>query len=74
MLKRIETEGVKEIILALDSDVESDATASYLAEVLAKKAVKVTRLAFGLPAGSALAYSDPVTLSRAIQGRSSLSP
>ena len=74
LLKRIESEGVREVILALNSDVESDATASYLADVLAKRPVQVTRLAFGIPAGSAISFSDPVTLARALQGRSHVGP
>lgn len=74
LLKRIEKEEVREVILALNSDVESDATASYLADVLGKAGVRVTRLAFGLPAGSALAFSDPVTLARALQGRMAIRP
>ncbi|MBU1695396.1 MAG: recombination mediator RecR [Verrucomicrobia bacterium] len=72
LVRRIEKEGVREVILALDTDVESDATASYLAEVLGRQSVKVTRLALGIPAGSAIAYSDPVTLARALQGRAPL--
>ncbi len=61
----------QEVLLALNSDVESEATAAYLRHVLAQKLpqVKITRLALGLPAGSAIAYSDPVTLGRAIRGR-----
>lgn len=69
LVKRIEREGIEEVILALGSDVESDATAAFLAHQLAPKKVRVSRLAFGIPAGSEIAYSDPVTLSRAIQGR-----
>jgi recombination protein RecR len=49
--------------------VESDATASYLHDMLAAEKVKVSRLAFGIPAGSGLAYSDPITLARALDGR-----
>lgn len=62
---------MQEVLLALNSDVESDATASYLRHVLAQKypQLKITRLALGIPAGSAIAFSDPVTLGRAIRGR-----
>jgi len=74
LLRRIEKEGIREVILALNSDMESEATASYLAEVLGKRPVKVTRLAFGIPAGSAIAFSDPITLARALQGRAPLRP
>ena len=61
----------QEVLLALNCDVESEATASYLRHVLSQKLpkVKVSRLALGIPAGSAIAYSDPVTLGRAIRGR-----
>ncbi len=61
----------KEVLLALNSDVESEATASYLRHVISQKLpkVKVSRLALGIPAGSAIAFSDPVTLGRAIRGR-----
>lgn len=66
---RIRKEGIEEVLLALNSDVESDATAAYLQEVLATLKVKVTRLARGIPAGSGLAYTDPQTLLRALQNR-----
>lgn len=64
--------GIKEVILALDADLESDATAGLLAEALAAQHVKVTRLARGIPAGSGLAYSDSGTLASAFQGRQSM--
>ena len=69
LLKRIDEEKVEEVILALNSDVESDATSAFLQHSLATRKVKVSRLAFGIPAGSEIAYSDPVTLSRALQNR-----
>lgn len=69
LLKRIKDEHIEEVILALNSDVESDATASFLHDVLVRQDVKVSRIAAGLPAGSGIAYSDPVTLARAIRGR-----
>lgn len=69
LLDRVGEGQVTEVILALDTDVESDATASFLAELLRKQDVPVTRLAFGLPAGSGIGYSDPVTLARALKGR-----
>ncbi len=60
-----------EVLLALNCDVESEATASYLRHIISQKYPKatVTRLALGIPAGSAIAFSDPVTLGRAIKGR-----
>ena len=64
--------GVNEIILALGTDVEGDATSNYLAQRLGKQGVTVTRLAHGLPAGSGLEYADDLTLSRALEGRREL--
>ena len=69
LLSRIKDEKFKEVILALNTDVEGDATASYLLDLLKAKNVRVSRLAFGLPAGSGIGYSDPVTLARAMEGR-----
>ena len=63
------TYGVQEVILALGTDVEGDATSNYLAQRLAAKGVKVTRIAHGLPAGSGLEYADDLTLSHALEGR-----
>ena len=64
---------VNEIILALGTDVEGDATSNYLAQRLGAKCVKVTRIAHGLPAGSGLEYADDLTLSRALEGRREMS-
>jgi recombination protein RecR len=61
--------GVKEIILALSTDVEGDATGFYLAKRLAGKGAKISRIAYGLPAGSGLEFADEVTLNRALEGR-----
>lgn len=69
LLQRIADEKIEEVIIALGTDVESDATASYLKEVLSTRDVKVSRIAFGLPAGSAIEYSDSATLARALKGR-----
>lgn len=66
---RIQPEGVREIILALGSDVEGDATSHYLAKRLAPMGVRLTRLAQGLPAGAGLEFADELTLSRAMEGR-----
>ena len=62
-------EGFSEVLLALSTDMDGDATAGYVAEVLKGTGAKVTRLAFGLPADSGIAYSDPLTLRRAVAGR-----
>lgn len=69
LLERISSEGFQEAILALSTDMEGDATCSYIQEHLRGTKVKLTRLAFGIPADSGVAYSDPLTLRRAILHR-----
>ena len=66
---RLGPEGVQEVILALGSDVEGDATSGYLAKRLAIPGLRISRLAQGLPAGSGLEFADELTLSRALEGR-----
>ncbi len=66
---RVRAEGFREVLLALSTDMEGDATAGYVAELLKGTGVRVTRLAFGLPADSGIAYSDALTLRRAIVNR-----
>ena len=70
--KRLGTEPIKEVILALGTDVEGDATSYYLAKRLSPKGVKVTRIAHGLPAGSGLEFADELTLTHAMEGRREL--
>ena len=60
---------VREIIIALGTDVEGDATSAYLAKRLARPGLKISRIAYGLPAGSGLEFADELTLSRALEGR-----
>ena len=72
LIDRIKSEAPTEIILALGSDVEGEATASYLADLLRELPVSVTRLAQGLPAGGGLDQADELTLSRALAGRTRL--
>jgi recombination protein RecR len=67
--KRLSTEPIKEIVIALGTDVEGDATSHYLAKRLARPGLKVTRIAHGLPAGSGLEFTDEVTLGHAFAGR-----
>ncbi|MBO5914499.1 MAG: recombination protein RecR [Clostridia bacterium] len=62
-------ESVKEIIIATNPSVEGEATAMYIARLIKPFGVTVTRLAYGLPVGSALEYTDAVTLLKAIEGR-----
>lgn len=69
LLARFETEGVEEVILATNPNVEGEATAIYLAKLLKPLGVRVTRIARGLPVGGDLEYADEVTLSKAFQGR-----
>jgi recombination protein RecR len=72
--RRMGTEPIQEIILALGTDVEGDATSFYLAKRLGGRGVRVSRIAHGIPSGSGLEFADEVTLSRALEGRSELKP
>ncbi|MFM2081960.1 MAG: hypothetical protein RL380_651 [Verrucomicrobiota bacterium] len=67
--KRLAHEPITEVVLALGTDVEGDATSSYLAKRLARTGLKVCRIAHGLPAGTGLEFADELTLSRALEGR-----
>lgn len=73
LLARVESpaagEGVEEVVLATNPNVEGESTALYLARRLKPLGVKVTRLALGLPVGGALEFADEVTLSRSLVGR-----
>lgn len=73
LVARIGTRAINEVILALNPNVEGEATASYVSRVLAQSPVRVTRLASGLPVGGDLDYADEVTLGRAFVGRHELS-
>lgn len=72
LVERIKSENPTEIILALSADVEGEATANYLADVLSEFHTPVTRIAQGLPAGGGLEHADQLTLQRAMAGRRSL--
>ena len=67
--KRLNQEDIKEIIIALGTDVEGDATSFYLAKRLARQGLRITRIAHGLPAGTGLEFADEITLGRALEGR-----
>jgi recombination protein RecR len=70
LLRRVEAAAAEtEVILALGSDVEGEATANYLADLLRGKNCRLTRIAQGLPAGGGLEHADELTLLRAMQGR-----
>jgi recombination protein RecR len=71
LLKRVADSEILEVIIATNPGMEGDATAMYIQSQLGNQ-VKVTRLARGLPMGGDLEYVDPVTLLRALQGRTSL--
>jgi len=73
LLRRIRTE-TKEVIIATNPNVEGEATALYIARLLAPLGPRITRIARGLPVGSDLEYADSVTLSRALEGRQDITP
>lgn len=72
LLKRIQKDKVRELILATSASVEGESTALYIAKRLEDTNLKITRLARGLPMGLDLEYADQMTLSRALEGRQSL--
>ena len=69
LLARVNDEGVQEVILATNPNIEGEATAMYLARLLKPLGLRVTRIASGLPVGGDLEYADEVTLGRALEGR-----
>jgi len=69
LLDRVERDGVTEVILATNPNLEGNATAMYVAAMLKPAGIRVTRLASGLPVGGDLEYADEVTLSQALEGR-----
>ena len=73
LAERVRKGGITEVILATNPNLEGEATAMYIAQVLHGSGAQVTRLARGLPVGGDLEYTDEVTLSRAIEGRRAVS-
>ena len=69
LLARLEPEGVREVILCTNPNLEGEATALYLAKLLGPLGLTVTRIASGLPVGGDLEYADELTLGRALEGR-----
>jgi len=69
LLTRVDAEGIKEIILCTNPNLEGEATAMYLARLLKPLGLTVTRIASGLPVGGDLEYADELTLGRALEGR-----
>lgn len=70
--KRVSGDEVSEIIIALGTDVEGDATSHYLAKRLGRSGLRITRIAHGLPAGAGLDFADELTLAHALEGRREL--
>ena len=66
---RLQQESVSEIIIATNSDVEGEATATYLAQLLKPLGITVSRIAHGLPMGGDLEYADEITLSKSLENR-----
>lgn len=69
LVERIKKDQVEEVIIATNPTTEGEVTAMYLAHILEKENVAVTRLAYGLPMGGHLEYADALTLSKALEGR-----
>ena len=72
LLARIEPEGIEEIILCTNPNIEGEATAMYLGRLIKPLGLRVTRIASGLPVGGDLEYADELTLGRALEGRREL--
>lgn len=69
LMDRVDAEQIVEVILATNPNMEGEATAMYIGELLKPKNVKITRLASGLPVGGDIEYADEITLGRAFEGR-----
>ena len=69
LLERVDAEGIVEVILCTNPNIEGEATAMYLARLIKPLGLKVTRIASGLPVGGDLEYADELTLGRALEGR-----
>ena len=72
LLMRVGEGNIREIIMATNPDTEGEATAMYIARLLRPMEIKVTRLAYGISMGSQLEYTDEITLSRALEGRTNM--
>lgn len=69
LVERVDADGVREVVLALDASVEGETTALYVQRLLGDRGLRLTRLATGIPVGGALAYTDEATLHRAFAHR-----
>lgn len=74
LLARVDAGGITEVILATNPNRQGEATAAFLADLLADRSVEVTRIAHGVPVGSDLEYADSVTLKLSLQGRQKVKP
>lgn len=72
LVRRIDEDQVSEVVLATNASVEGESTALYIQQQIGERPVKISRLARGLPIGVDLEYADQITLSRALEGRTSL--
>ncbi|MCX5775951.1 MAG: recombination mediator RecR [Firmicutes bacterium] len=72
LIKRITEEDIKEVILATNPTIEGETTALFIAKMLSKYTVKITRLAYGMPMGGHLDYTDSMTLNKALEGRTKI--
>lgn len=72
LASRVQSGGVREIILATNPNTKGEMTAQYVTEVLRPAGVTITRIAYGLPIGSDIEFADEVTLAKALEGRRSL--
>ncbi len=72
LMSRLQNDGVTEVILATNTNLEGEQTALYLSQMITPLGIKVTRLARGLPFGTELEYADDITLTRAFEGRREL--
>jgi recombination protein RecR len=69
LLKRVETEKIREVVISTDPTLAGETTATYLAEKIKPMGVRVTRIGYGLPMGGDIEYTDELTLTRALEGR-----
>lgn len=72
LITRLSDPDIKEVILATNTTIDGEATAMYIARIIKKMGIKVSRIAHGLPIGASLEYADDVTITRALEGRREL--
>ena len=72
LMKRLQTEDIKEVIIATNSSLEGETTAMYISKLVKPTGIKVSKIASGVPVGGDLEYIDEVTLLRALEGRTEI--